>query len=162
MYYIYYSGASHSAFGDMKVIVQESSSRKMNTIETKYNPRDDAEIDTDTTRLNDLDDFFSAINTSFSSKTSFKSVNDEYVVISEPEMPKRASSKSMFDNKKDSRTTKSSSSSSSTANDSEAQKKFGDAKAISSDQYFRDNSDDNNVSFYSTGLTLKKINKSQF
>ncbi|KAF7996525.1 hypothetical protein HCN44_002157 [Aphidius gifuensis] len=134
------SGASHSAFGDMKVIVQESSSRKMNTTETKYNPRDDAEIDTDTTRLNDLDDFFSAINTSFSSKTSFKSVNDEYVVISEPEMPKRASSKSMFDNKNDSKTTKSSSSS----NDSEAQKKFGDAKAISSDQYFRDKSDDNN------------------
>lgn len=135
------SGASHSAFGDMKVIVQESSSRKMNTTETKYNPRDDAEIDTETTRLNDLDDFFSSINSSFSSKSSYKSVSDEYVVISEPEMPKRAPSKSIFD-KNDNKTTKSSSSSSNY--DSEAQKKFGDAKAISSDQYFRDNSNDDN------------------
>ncbi|XP_063979795.1 ADP-ribosylation factor GTPase-activating protein 2 isoform X2 [Diachasmimorpha longicaudata] len=133
------SGASHSAVSDMKVITQESSGRKITASEPRYNPRDDAEIDTSTARaVPDLDDFFSAISSPYSTKSGYKMGNEEVVVISEPEMPRRAPLK-LNGGRGD---VKSTSSGSSNA-DGEAQKKFGGAKAISSDQYFRDgNSDD--------------------
>ncbi|XP_015119677.1 ADP-ribosylation factor GTPase-activating protein 2 [Diachasma alloeum] len=132
------SGASHSAFSDMKVITQESSGRKITASESRYNPRDDAEIDTPTTRaVPDLDDFFSAISSPYSAKSSYKAGNEDVVVISEPEMPRRAPLK-LNGGRGDVKTTSSGNSNA----DGEAQRKFGGAKAISSDQYFRDSNND--------------------
>lgn len=125
----------------MKIITQESSNRKINTTELKYNLRDDGEIEPLATRqLNDLEDFFSAISTSYIAQKNFKSGNEDFVVISEPEMSKRAPSKAAIGKNDVVKST------STTHNDGAAQKKFGAAKAISSDQYFRDSANDDSVS----------------
>ncbi|XP_011298179.1 ADP-ribosylation factor GTPase-activating protein 2 isoform X2 [Fopius arisanus] len=132
------SGASHSAFNDMKVITQESSGRKATANESRYNSRDDAEIDSPSTRsVPDLDDFFSAISSPYPTKSNYKTGNEDVVVISEPEMPRRAPLK-LNGGRGDVKSTSSGSSNT----DGEAQRKFGGAKAISSDQYFRDSNND--------------------
>lgn len=133
------SGASHSALGDMRVITQESSGRKITASEPKFSARDnDAEIDR-SSRLTDFDEFFSALSTPYGANksSSNKSRGEDVVVISEPEIPKHATPRSNYgrnDNK--------------TPADGEAQRKFGGAKAISSDQYFRDSANDDSVSLY--------------
>lgn len=81
-----------------------------------------------------LDEFYSVYA---NSKPSSR--NEEIVVVAEPEPPKRLapSTRSAFA-KSDAKT--------SSVVEGEAQKKFGSAKAISSEQYFQDSTSDNAVS----------------
>lgn len=81
-----------------------------------------------------LDEFYSVYA---NSKPSSR--NEEIVVVAEPEPPKRLGPSTR------SAITKSDAKASSTA-EGEAQKKFGSAKAISSEQYFQDSASDNAVS----------------
>ncbi|CAK9825135.1 ADP-ribosylation factor GTPase-activating protein 2 [Anthophora retusa] len=111
------SGASHSAVGDMRTIAQETSSK---TITASALRQTDFEIERDL--FINLDEFYAALFTP-----------EEVVVTAEPEPPKRVAPSSRPNNaKNDSKTTA----------EGEAQKKFGSAKAISSDQYFQDSKDD--------------------
>ena len=82
-----------------------------------------------------LDEFYSVYA---NSKPSSR--NDEIVVVAEPEPPKRLgpSTRSII-TKSDTKI------SSSIIEGGEAQKKFGSAKAISSEQYFQDSTSDNAV-----------------
>lgn len=121
------SGASHSALGDMKTIKQESKAVNITTsAET---------LSGETDLFFTLDEFYSVYA---NSKPSSRS--DEVVVVAEPEPPKRlAPASSRIAN------VKSDTKPSSTI-EGEAQKKFGSAKAISSEQYFQDSTSDNVVS----------------
>ncbi|KOC61941.1 ADP-ribosylation factor GTPase-activating protein 2 [Habropoda laboriosa] len=111
------SGASHSALGDMRTIAQETSSK---TITASAPTQRDLDIERGL--FINLDEFYAALFTP-----------EEVVVTAEPEQPKRVAPLSRPINaKNDSKTTA----------EGEAQKKFGSAKAISSDQYFQDSKDD--------------------
>lgn len=118
------SGASHSALGDMKTIKQESKAVNITTsTET---------LSGETDLFFSLDEFYSVYA---NSKPSSR--NDEVVVVAEPEPPKRlAPTSSRIANVK-------SDTKSSSIIEGEAQKKFGSAKAISSEQYFQDSTSDN-------------------
>lgn len=132
--YIIYSGASHSALGDMRTITQETSSKTITASEPR--PRD---IDIERDLFISLDEFYAALSTPYSSNTNNKSRNEEVIVIAEPEPPKRiVPSNKVNVGKTDNKT----------MIEGEAQKKFGSAKAISSDQYFQDSKDDDSVSYY--------------
>lgn len=132
--YIIYSGASHSALGDMRTITQETSSKTITASEPR--PRD---IDIERDLFISLDEFYAALSTPYSSNTNNKSRNEEVIVIAEPEPPKRiVPSNKVNIGKTDNKITV----------EGEAQKKFGSAKAISSDQYFQDSKDDDSVSSY--------------
>lgn len=132
--YIIYSGASHSALGDMRTITQETSSKTITASEPR--PRD---IDIERDLFISLDEFYAALSTPYSSNTNNKSRNEEVIVIAEPEPPKRiVPSNKVNVGKTDNKT----------MIEGEAQKKFGSAKAISSDQYFQDSKDDDSVSCY--------------
>ncbi|XP_050496083.1 ADP-ribosylation factor GTPase-activating protein 2 isoform X1 [Bombus huntii] len=124
------SGASHSALGDMRTIMQETSSRTITASEPR--PRD---IDVERDPFTNLDEFYVVLQsiTPYSSNTNNKSRNEEVIVIAEPEPPKRVVPLSKPNNSKNDVKT---------MVEGEAQKKFGSAKAISSDQYFQDNKDD--------------------
>lgn len=117
-----FSGATHSALGDMKTITQES--KVITSTEVLS-----AETDTFFT----LDEFYSVYA---NSKPSSRS--EEIVVVAEPEPPKRLAPSTR------SAIVKSDVKASSV--EGEAQKKFGSAKAISSEQYFQDSTSDNAVS----------------
>ncbi|KAK9305364.1 hypothetical protein QLX08_003613 [Tetragonisca angustula] len=122
------SGASHSALGDMRTITQETSSKTITASEPR--PRD---VDIERDLFISLDEFYAALSTPYSSNTNNKSRNEEVIVIAEPEPPKRVAPSSKPNNiKNDSKAVV----------EGEAQKKFGSAKAISSDQYFQDSKDD--------------------
>ncbi|XP_012342301.1 ADP-ribosylation factor GTPase-activating protein 2 isoform X1 [Apis florea] len=122
------SGASHSALGDMRTITQETSSKTITASEPR--PRD---IDIERDLFISLDEFYAALSTPYSSNTNNKSRNEEVIVIAEPEPPKRiVPSNKVNIGKTDNKITV----------EGEAQKKFGSAKAISSDQYFQDSKDD--------------------
>lgn len=132
--YIIYSGASHSALGDMRTITQETSSKTITASEPR--PRD---IDIERDLFISLDEFYAALSTPYSSNTNNKSRNEEVIVIAEPEPPKRiVPSNKVNVGKTDNKIMV----------EGEAQKKFGSAKAISSDQYFQDSKDDDSVSCY--------------
>lgn len=132
--YIIYSGASHSALGDMRTITQETSSKTITASEPR--PRD---IDIERDLFISLDEFYAALSTPYNSNTNNKSRNEEVIVIAEPEPPKRiVPSNKVNVGKTDNKT----------MIEGEAQKKFGSAKAISSDQYFQDSKDDDSVSCY--------------
>ncbi|XP_012246684.1 ADP-ribosylation factor GTPase-activating protein 2 isoform X2 [Bombus impatiens] len=122
------SGASHSALGDMRTIMQETSSRTITASEPR--PRD---IDVERDPFINLDEFYVVFSTPYSSNTNNKSRNEEVIVIAEPEPPKRVVPLSKPNNSKNDVKT---------MVEGEAQKKFGSAKAISSDQYFQDSKDD--------------------
>lgn len=109
----------------MKTITQESKNVITSTPEV---------LSGETDLFFSLDEFYSAYN-----KPSSR--NDEVVVVAEPEPPKRLAPTSAP------RITyiKSSAKPSPTI-EGEAQKKFGSAKAISSEQYFQDSTSDNLVS----------------
>ncbi|XP_076231480.1 ADP-ribosylation factor GTPase activating protein 3 isoform X2 [Calliopsis andreniformis] len=112
------SGASHSALGDMRVITQETSSK---TITASEPTTEDIEQNI----LASLGEYFEALS---------KSRNEEVVVIAELEPPKRVGPSNRSNSSKNDNKT--------TTVEGEAQKKFGSAKAISSDQYFQDNKGD--------------------
>ncbi|XP_033218508.1 ADP-ribosylation factor GTPase-activating protein 2 isoform X2 [Belonocnema kinseyi] len=128
-------GASHSAFGDMSTITQESSSKVFTSSEPKREPERLRSIEDDVRTItfeDALDDF--AFEHSFrSAGANSKPRNDEVTVIAEPELSKRATSRQNY-SRVESKTT----------GEGEAQKKFGSAKGISSDQYFRDSANDDN------------------
>ncbi|XP_011164302.1 ADP-ribosylation factor GTPase-activating protein 2 isoform X2 [Solenopsis invicta] len=113
------SGATHSALGDMKTITQESKVIASTEVLS-------AETDT----FFSLDEFYSVYA---NSKPSSRS--EEIVVVAEPEPPKRLAPARIAITKSDIKT--------SSTIEGEAQKKFGSAKAISSDQYFQDSTSDN-------------------
>ncbi|XP_029678658.1 ADP-ribosylation factor GTPase-activating protein 2 isoform X1 [Formica exsecta] len=115
------SGASHSALGDMKTITQES---KIITSTPEV-------LSAETDLFFTLDEFYSVYA---NSKPSSR--GDEIVVVAEPEPPKRLAPMSRIANAK-------SDAKPSSIIEGEAQKKFGSAKAISSDQYFQDSTSDN-------------------
>lgn len=125
-FFFFFSGASHSALGDMKTITQES---KGVITSTEVHS---AETDTFFT----LDEFYSVIYAN--SKPSSRS--EEIVVVAEPEPPKRLGPFTR------NAIAKSDAPKASSTIEGEAQKKFGSAKAISSEQYFQDSASDNAVS----------------
>ncbi|OXU25409.1 hypothetical protein TSAR_012627 [Trichomalopsis sarcophagae] len=144
-------GASHSALTDMQTIAQESSSKLITASEPKMR---DMNLD-----IRDLDYLISGFETltntfpsgASSSNSSSKPRNDEYIIEEEPDTARRGVtssfsnlSSSQSTNKSYNKTSSSGSSSKQQMDEGQAQKKFGSAKAISSDQYFRDNANDNN------------------
>ncbi|XP_066589818.1 ADP-ribosylation factor GTPase-activating protein 2 isoform X2 [Prorops nasuta] len=127
------SGASHSAFNDMKTITQEPSLKTITAIEPR--PRD---VDIDRDRLPNLDDIRGFLISQRGSNNS-KFRDEEVTIIEEPEPPKRTTTIFQNFSKKDSNK----GSKQSVIDGGEAQRKFGSAKAISSDQYFHDSPSDN-------------------
>ncbi|XP_076644933.1 ADP-ribosylation factor GTPase activating protein 3 isoform X1 [Halictus rubicundus] len=120
-------GASHSALADMQTITQETSSKTVTASEPRI-------VDVERSLFVSLDEFYDALSIPYSSNNNKKSRGEEVVVIAEPEPPKRVGPPGRSgNNKSDSKTS---------TPESEAQKKFGSAKAISSDQYFQDSKDD--------------------
>ncbi|EZA50919.1 ADP-ribosylation factor GTPase-activating protein 2 isoform X2 [Ooceraea biroi] len=116
------SGASHSALGDMKTITQETRQDKIITSPEPVSAEADVFFS--------LDEFYSVYANSKPSR------GEEIVVVAEPEPPKRlAPSLRTANTRNDVKT--------SAAAEGEAQKKFGSAKAISSEQYFQDSTSDN-------------------
>ncbi|KAL2724750.1 ADP-ribosylation factor GTPase-activating protein 2 isoform X1 [Vespula maculifrons] len=122
------SGASHSALGDMKTITQESSSKTITAVESKSR-----DVDVDRDLFMSLDEFYTALSIPYSNNNSNKIKSEEVVIIAEPEPPKRQPLLSRQNNNK---------SDNKSSDEGEAQKKFGSAKAISSDQYFQDSNYD--------------------
>ncbi|XP_046624184.1 ADP-ribosylation factor GTPase-activating protein 2 [Neodiprion virginianus] len=124
-------GASHSAFGDMRVITQEGApvaSRMSLTSEPRSR-------DQDHDLFFDLEDL-SYSPSSYGKLPSSSSHTDDIIVVAEADIPRRPTQQTI--NKPPSH-----SSDREPANrGGEAQKKFGSAKAISSDQYFRNSSSD--------------------
>lgn len=117
--------ASHSAVGDMKTITQETSAKTITTSEPKAR-----DIDVDRDLFINLDELFTALQTPYTNNAKEKSRHEDTVVIAEPELPKRLGTMGQPHNLKADTTL--------TTPEGEAQKKFGCAKAISSDQYFQD------------------------
>ncbi|XP_014488595.1 PREDICTED: ADP-ribosylation factor GTPase-activating protein 3 isoform X2 [Dinoponera quadriceps] len=120
------SGASHSALGDMKIITQESSSKTITAVEPRSR-----DVDVERDLFVGLDEFYAM----YANSTSKSSRGEDIVVVAEPEPPKRLVTST--------RTAKNDMKTSSPTVEGEAQKKFGSAKAISSEQYFQDSASDN-------------------
>ncbi|XP_020285252.1 ADP-ribosylation factor GTPase-activating protein 2 isoform X2 [Pseudomyrmex gracilis] len=117
------SGVTHSALGDMKTITQESKP----TVITSGEVQTEREVDNFFT----LDEYYSV----YASNNKPSSRHDEIIVVMD-EPPKRAAPHTRSTNvKSDTKT--------SSNVEGEAQKKFGSAKAISSEQYFQDSTSDN-------------------
>ncbi|XP_011501996.1 PREDICTED: ADP-ribosylation factor GTPase-activating protein 2 [Ceratosolen solmsi marchali] len=132
-------GASHSALTDMQTIAQESSS-KLVTPERKLR-----DIDMDLDYL--ITGFESLTNTFTSNLLNTKGRTDEFIIEEEPNLPRRGVT-SQYSNSSQITSQISNKNSNKSINKSvsegdEAQKKFGSAKAISSDQYFKDSLNDN-------------------
>ncbi|XP_012140847.2 ADP-ribosylation factor GTPase activating protein 3 isoform X2 [Megachile rotundata] len=122
------SGASHSALGDMQTITQETSSKTITASEPKVRV-----MDFERDLFIRLDEYYAALSIPDSSNNNNKPRNEEVVVIAEPEPPKRTTPLSKANSSKND---------SKVSEGGEAQKKFGSAKAISSDQYFQDSKND--------------------
>ncbi|KAJ8676332.1 hypothetical protein QAD02_012119 [Eretmocerus hayati] len=140
-------GATHSAFSDMQTITQEYSPKVITTSESKLR-----DIDMD---LDYLITGFESLTNTFPSSTygapvNIRPRNDEFIVQEETDLQRGISSQlsgatstsSSSTNKYSSKSNSNNRSSKSTVDDGEAQKKFAGAKAISSDQYFRDSRND--------------------
>lgn len=116
----------------MKTITQESSSKTITAVESKSR-----DVDVDRDLFMSLDEFYTALSIPYSNNNSNKIKSEEVVIIAEPEPPKRQPLLSRQNNNK---------SDNKSSDEGEAQKKFGSAKAISSDQYFQDSNYDDSVS----------------
>lgn len=146
--------ATHAAFGDSRPITQESSGRKITASEPKLSARDDAEIDRtgNANRFADFDEFCTALSLLHSGNIKPRvniSCNEDLLVIIEPDAPKRSVPRNSSNETKNDKK--------SNLSEGEAQKKFGGAKAISSDQYFRDSANDDSVSQYKTNESTKLV-----
>jgi len=109
----------------MKTITQESRQDKIITSTEAVSAETDVFFS--------LDEFYSVYANSKPSRS------EEIIVVAEPELPKRlAPSIRTASTKSDTKI--------SSNVEGEAQKKFGSAKAISSEQYFQDSTSDNAVS----------------
>lgn len=117
----------------MRTITQETSSKTITASEPKI-------VDAGRGFFISLDEFYEALSIPYSSNSSSKSHSEEVVVIAESEPPKRVTPSTRPNNTKNDTKT--------ITVEGEAQKKFGSAKAISSDQYFQDGKDDDLVSPY--------------
>jgi len=111
----------------MKTITQESRQDKIITSTEAVSAETDVFFS--------LDEFYSVYANSKPSRS------EEIIVVAEPELPKRLAPSIRTANTKSETKT-----SSSSIVEGEAQKKFGSAKAISSEQYFQDSTSDNAVS----------------
>ena len=123
----------------MSTITQESSSKVFTASEPKREPERLRSIEVDDVRtitFEDALDDFEFEHWFKSPGENSKPRNDEVTVIAEPEMPKRVAPRENHSRVE-----------SKTKPEGEAQKKFGSAKGISSDQFFRDSSNDDNVGF---------------
>lgn len=125
--FTFFSGASHSALGDMKTITQEISSKTITAVEPRSR-----DVDVERDLFVGLDEFYAV----YANSTSKSSRGEDVVVVAEPEPPKRLVSSTRI-TKNDGKIS---------TVEGEAQKKFGSAKAISSEQYFQDSTSDNSVS----------------
>lgn len=145
------------------MIAQESSSKLITASEPKMR-----DTNLDILDLDYLISGFETLTNTFpsspsSSNSSNKPRNDEYIIEEEPDTARRGVTSSFSNSSSSQSTSKSYNKTSSSKNqtaEGEAQKKFGSAKAISSDQYFRDYANDNNVSETKdcNGMILKLIN----
>ncbi|XP_012233003.1 ADP-ribosylation factor GTPase-activating protein 2 isoform X2 [Linepithema humile] len=122
------SGATHSALGDMKTITQESKASVMSAEKEKGKSLLWGEKESFFT----LDEVYSVYA---NNKTNKSTRHEEVIVVAEPEPPRRSTPMTR-NSKTDAKPT-------STLAEGEAQKKFGSAKAISSEQYFQDSTSDN-------------------
>lgn len=144
-FFFLYSGATHSALGDMKTITQESKASVTSAEKEKAKSVIWGEKESFFT----LDEVYSV----YANNKTNKSTREEIIVVAEPEPPRRSTPLAPRNSKIDAKP-------SSTLAEGEAQKKFGSAKAISSDQYFQDSSSDNAVSAnYEYSIFLKSISK---
>ncbi|KAG7187976.1 hypothetical protein KM043_013932 [Ampulex compressa] len=122
------SGASHSALGDMRTITQETSAKMPSASDAR--PWD---IDIERDLIISLDEFCAVLSTPYPSNVTSKTQKEEVVVVAEPESKRTGSITRQANNKVENKTS---------VIEGEAQKKFGGAKAISSDQYFQDSTTD--------------------
>jgi ADP-ribosylation factor GTPase-activating protein 2/3 len=127
----------------MQTITQESSSKLITPPERKLR-----DIDMDLDYL--ITGFESLTNNFTSNLSNTKGRNDEFIIEEEPNLPRRGAT-SQYSNSPQMSSQNSNKSSTKGNNKpvsegDEARKKFGSAKAISSDQYFRDSQNDNSVS----------------
>lgn len=113
----------------MKTITQETSSKTITAVEPRAR-----DVDIERDLFVGLDEFYAM----YANNTSKSSRGEDVVVVAEPEPPKRLVSSTRTTNKNDPKA--------SSIVEGEAQKKFGSAKAISSEQYFQDTTSDNSVS----------------
>lgn len=123
------SGASHSALNDMSTIVQESSLKTQTSSESRTRNADNDALDR---MAVDIDEFFLALKMPFPYNSNNKPRTDEVIVVPEPDIPRRPPPRNNASKPEPK----------SSSPEGEAQKKFGTAKAISSDQYFKDSMSD--------------------
>ncbi|XP_015607671.1 ADP-ribosylation factor GTPase-activating protein 2 isoform X2 [Cephus cinctus] len=122
------SAASHSALGDMRTITQESSNKTITAAE----PRSREIYAEPDCVMGGFEEFYTSFSNQYSSNSNSKSSRaEEIVIVAEPDVPRRTVPRSNNSKAESNKTA-----------EGEAQKKFGSAKAISSDQYFRDSSGD--------------------
>lgn len=109
------------------------------------------DIDTDLDYL--MTGFVDVMPSSFSSGSSnSKSRNDEFIIEEEPDRRgistqfSKTNTSPMYSSPSNNSRSSNTSSSKKASDEGDAQKKFGGAKSISSDQYFRDSANDSSVS----------------
>ncbi|CAG9766990.1 unnamed protein product [Ceutorhynchus assimilis] len=122
------SGVSHSAFGDMQAIEQEKPASSSKTLDTLGR-----------LSLNDSPDYFDDYINGTGVYSSSSLAKDNWVVVDDPpERERRQPIESVSEKLRRAPRNQPSE----VSNSDEAQRKFGNAKAISSAQYFGDNSMD--------------------
>lgn len=141
---LFFSSASHSAFSDMRAITQETSSKIITAVEPKGR---DADSDEDrrssfmskSSSNYDIDDFSTWYDNTGKSRN-----NDDVIVVEEMNFSRRPTGASLVSNDNKNKGSKSKPPADFGV---EAQNMFGDAKAISSDQYFKNSSNEDSVMF---------------
>lgn len=127
----------------MQTLTQEKSTRNFTAKEPKMIHREaDLDMDYLVTGFESLSSDFPNISTSSKSRN-----RDEFFVVEEPDK-RPISTQFSRPSPMQISSSKTNSKPNNKYEEGEAQKKFGGAKAISSDQFFRDSNSDNMVSYY--------------